>query len=58
MIIIIILMMMIIVIMMMILLLLLRGAHIMFCKLDELMTSLLFFLQNIIDQFRNTCDKK
>ena len=35
-----------------------RGAHIMFCNLDELITSLLCFLHYIIDQFRNTCDKK
>ena len=28
----------------------------MFCNPDELMTSLLWFLQYIIDQFRNTCD--
>ena len=30
----------------------------MFCNLDELMTSLLCLLHYIIDQFRNTCDKK
>ena len=30
----------------------------MFCNLDELMTSLLCFLHYIIDQFRNTRDKK
>ena len=33
----------------------------MFCNLDELMTSLLFFcflLRYTIDYFRNTCDKK
>ena len=30
----------------------------MFCNLDELMASLLFFLHYIINQFRNTCDKK
>ena len=30
----------------------------MFCNLYELMTSLLCFLHYIIDQFRNTCDKK
>ena len=35
-----------------------RGAHIMFCNLDELMTSLLCLLHYIIDEFRNTCDKK
>ena len=29
----------------------------MFCNLDELMTSLLWFLHYIIDQFRNTCYK-
>ena len=34
------------------------GVHIMFCNLDELMTSLLCFLLYIIEQFRNTCDKK
>ena len=34
---------------------LLRGTHIMFCNLDELMTSLLYFLYHIMDQFR---DKK
>ena len=37
-----------------------RGAHILFRNLDELMTSLLCFLHYIIDQFRNrsTCDKE
>ena len=35
-----------------------RGAHIMFCNLDELMTSLLCILHHIIDKFCNTCDKK
>ena len=30
----------------------------MFCNLDELMTSPLCFLHYIIEQFRNTCDKK
>ena len=30
----------------------------MFCNLEELMTSLLSFLHYIIDQFRNTCNKK
>ena len=34
-----------------------RGAHIIFCNLDKLMTSLLCFLHYIIDQFHNTCDK-
>ena len=29
----------------------------MFCNLDELMMSLLYFLHYIIDQFRNICDK-
>ena len=37
---------------------LIRGAHIMFCNLDKLMTTLLCFLHYIIDQFRNICDKK
>ena len=32
-----------------------RGAHMMFCNLDELMTSLLCFVHYIIDQFHNTC---
>ena len=35
-----------------------RGAHNTFFNLYELMTSLLCFLHHIIDQFRNTCDKK
>ena len=39
-----------------------RGAHNMFCNLEELMTSLLCccccFLLYIIDQFYNTCDTK
>ena len=35
-----------------------RGAHIMFCNLDELVTPLLSFLHYIIDQLRNTCDNK
>ena len=30
----------------------------MFCNLDELMTSRFCLLHYIIDQFRNTCDKK
>ena len=30
----------------------------MVCNLDKLMTSLLCFLHHIIEQFRNTCDKK
>ena len=34
----------------------LRGAHIMFCNLYELTTSLLCFLHYIIDQFLNTFD--
>ena len=33
-----------------------RGAHIMFCNLDELMKSLLCYLHYITDQFCNTCD--
>ena len=37
---------------------LIRGAHIMFCNLYELMTSLLYFLRYIIDQFSNTCVTK
>ena len=35
-----------------------QGAHIMFCNLDEIMTSLLCFLHYIIDQFLNICDQK
>ena len=35
----------------------LPGAHIRFCNLDELMTSLLGFLHYIVEQFRTTCDK-
>ena len=35
-----------------------RGAHSMCCRLDELMTSLLCFLHDIIDQLCNTSDKK
>ena len=34
-----------------------RGAHIMFCNIDQLITSLFCFSHYIIDQFRNTCDK-
>ena len=34
-----------------------RGAHIIFCNLDELMTSLLCFLHYVIDQFCITSDK-
>ena len=35
-----------------------RGAHIMFCNVDELMTPVRCFLHYIIDQSGNICDQK